>query len=190
MGRKNVPQGAGLRQRRPQQESPEQERAESQRQGYRRGVPRLRGRFQYHDEDGQLLYQVCRYAPDRVMIRRPDGSGQWTHTIEGVRWALYRLPELLRANVDEPVFIVDRERDADRLARLGLVATTQAFGPGQWDEAYNVHLTDRTIVILSTTHPATAPHDRRVAASVITVADGVKWITLPGLEEALGSRWA
>jgi hypothetical protein len=103
---------------------------------------------------------------------------------------LYRLPELLEANYDEPVFVVEREQDADRLARLGLVTTTQAFGLGQWDEAYSAHLADRPIVLLSTTDPASAQHAQLVAGSVIRVADGVTWITSPGIEAGQGvTEW-
>src|SRR5882724_3749136 len=136
-----IAQGGGQRKRRPPRDP--RGRATPQRQGDYERTPLRVGRFNYHDEDGQLLYQVCRSAPERVVIRHPTGPGQWSHTLEGVRLVLYRLPELLEANYDEPVFVVEREQDADCLARLGLVATTQAFGLGQWDEAYSAHLADR-----------------------------------------------
>jgi putative DNA primase/helicase len=188
MSERTIAQGGGLRKHRPPRDP--RGAATPQRQGNRQRTPRLVGRYQYGDEDGQLLYQVCRYAPEHVVIRRPTSPGQWSDTLEGVRLVLYRLPELLEANYDEPVFLVEREQDADRLARLGLVATTQAFGLGQWDEAYQAHLADRPIVLLSTTDPASAQHAQLVAGSVIRVADGVKWITLPGIEAGQGvTEW-
>ena len=51
--------------------------------------------------------------------------------MKGVRRVLYRLPELL-ARPDEPVYVVEGEKDADRLASMGLLATTNSGGAGKW----------------------------------------------------------
>jgi putative DNA primase/helicase len=52
--------------------------------------------YDYCDENGELLYQVCRFEPKDFRPRRPDGK----FTLEGVRRVLYRLPELLKAVAD------------------------------------------------------------------------------------------
>ena len=31
--------------------------------------------YDYQDEDGKLLYQICRYLPNTFKARRPDGNG-------------------------------------------------------------------------------------------------------------------
>lgn len=36
--------------------------------------------YDYTDERGQLLYQVCRYDPKDFKQRRPDGRGSWLWT--------------------------------------------------------------------------------------------------------------
>jgi len=51
---------------------------------------------------------------------------------------LYRLPELLAAPADSIIHIFEGEKDADRGAALGLVATTNPGGAGKW----NGHFTE------------------------------------------------
>jgi hypothetical protein len=71
----------------------------------------------YKDENGVLLYQVCRYEPKAFRQRRPDGNGGWVWAA-GDRRVLYRLPDLLRYP-DATVFFTEGEKDADRIAELG-----------------------------------------------------------------------
>ena len=65
----------------------------------------------------------------------PTSSGGWAWNVKGVRRVLYRLPELL-ARPDETVYVVEGEKDADRLASLGLLATTNSGGAGKWQDQY------------------------------------------------------
>jgi len=58
--------------------------------------------YDYRDEAGKLLFQVCRFDPKDFRQRRPDPSALdgWTWKTTGVRRVLYRLPELLAAVKD------------------------------------------------------------------------------------------
>jgi hypothetical protein len=75
--------------------------------------PRLIRAYDYIDERGELLFQVCRYDPKAFSQRRPDGNGGWLNgkgCMDGVRRVLYRLPELLEAVAcGHPVFVVEGE---------------------------------------------------------------------------------
>ncbi|MEE9906687.1 hypothetical protein LWV33_03125 [Brucella intermedia] len=51
---------------------------------------------------------------------------------EGPR-VLYRLPELIASDRGERVFITEGPKDAETLARFGLIATTNAFGALSWN---------------------------------------------------------
>ena len=86
--------------------------------------------YDYHDEQGKLLMQVVRMEPKTFRQRRPDGDG-WSWSVKDVRLVPYRLPELVAAP-DAVVYLVEGEKDADRLASLGLVATCNAGGAGKW----------------------------------------------------------
>src|SRR5262245_16492864 len=50
--------------------------------------------YDYRDERGDLLFQVCRFEPKTFRQRRPDGKGGWTWSVKGLRRLPYRLPEL------------------------------------------------------------------------------------------------
>jgi putative DNA primase/helicase len=51
--------------------------------------------YDYLDEVGSLLFQVCRMEPKDFRQRRPDGNGGWDWRLGDTRRVLYRLPELL-----------------------------------------------------------------------------------------------
>jgi hypothetical protein len=89
---------------------------------------RLAATYDYKDEKGVLLYQVCRFEPKSFRQRRPDGKGGWVWNLDGVRRVLYRLPELLAAALAALVFIVEGEKDVDSLRAIDLVATTNPAG--------------------------------------------------------------
>jgi putative DNA primase/helicase len=141
---------------------------------------RIVATYDYRDEAGALLFQVVRYAPKTFRQRRPDGSGGWSWRVRGIRQVPYRLPELL-AERDAPVFIVEGEKDADRLARLGLVATCNAGGANTWPDAVNRFFEGRTVYILPDNDAAGRSHAEKVAAALHGIADSVRIVFLPDL---------
>jgi len=137
--------------------------------------------YAYTDEDGATLYEVVRMQPKDFRQRRPDGMGGWMWKLDGIRRVPYRLPELLAANPSETVFICEGEKDADLLASLGLVATTNAGGAGKWRAEYDVQLAGLHVVILPDNDKAGRDHARAVADALSGVAATVKILDLPGL---------
>lgn len=87
--------------------------------------------YDYTDETGALLFQVCRFDPKDFRQRRPDGAGGWTWSVKGVRHVPYRLPGILE-NQDRVVFVVEGERDVDNLWSLNVPATCNPGGAGKW----------------------------------------------------------
>ncbi len=146
----------------------------------RAGGREILATYDYTDERGGLLYQCVRYAPKDFRQRRPDGAGGWQWSLNGTRRVLYRLPELL-ARSDELVFIVEGEKDADNLARLGLLATTNAGGANTWREEYAESLRGRDVVIIPDNDDAGRKHAARVAHSLQKIAARVKILELPNL---------
>ncbi len=84
--------------------------------------------YDYKDENGKILFQRVITKDDGFFLRRPDGAGGWTIDLERIEPIPYRLPELVKAPIDENVYIVDSEDDADVLASHGFVATTWPIG--------------------------------------------------------------
>lgn len=131
----------------------------------RRQIDRV---YPYVDQHGQLRMEIVRFATgepkclprrpavptdlDKDVFTAPDG-GSWIWAGPSLEhdepWdVLYRLPELLAADKSRMVFVTEGERDADSIAELGLVAVTNAFGAGHWDEHHSKWLKDRPVCIV------------------------------------------
>jgi hypothetical protein len=134
--------------------------------------------YDYRNADGKQLFQVVRYFPKGFRQRRPDGAGGWIWNLEGVERALYRLPELLAADERETVYMVEGEKDADRLAALGLVATTNPEGARKWRSEYTAALRGRHVAIVPDNDEAGLRHAELVASALRGVATSVKVVTL------------
>jgi len=142
---------------------------------------RVVARYDYRDETGKLLYQVERYYPKSFRQRRPDGLGGWVYNLDGVRRVPYRLPELRSANGEQAVFLVEGEKDADNLTKMGLVATTNPGGAGKWRDEYTRCLAGRDVVIVTDNDETGRRHGLRVATSLLDVARSVRIIDLSDL---------
>ena len=149
------------------------------------GARRIDATYPYRDEAGDLLFEVVRYEPKDFRQRRPKPGGGWIYNTKGARRVLYRLPELLAADQSKPVFIVAGEKDADRLAAIDLVTTTNVGGegPGKWLQEYNEPLVGRHVVIIPDNDSTGWEHARNVAAQLYGVAASVKVLELTGLPE-------
>ena len=101
--------------------------------------------------------------------------------MQGVRRVLYKLPGLVATPRDIPVYIVEGEKDADRLWSLGLPATTNPGGAGKWLPEFNESLRGRPVGILPDNDEAGRRHAQKVAESLCNVAACVKIVELPGL---------
>ena len=137
--------------------------------------------YDYRDEHGTILFQVVRYEPKGFRQRRPDGKGGWLWNLDGVRRVLYRLPELLAAPPDLWTFIVEGEKDADRLASAGLIATTNPGGAGKWKVVDDMPLHGHGVCILRDNDNAGEAHRDDVARRLYGKAADVRILELPDL---------
>lgn len=100
--------------------------AELQRKGFR-----VVAVYRYEDAAGNLLYENVRLERNnghRVKTfrqRRPDGREGWTQNLAGIQQVPYRLPALA-AGSEQCIDVCEGEKDADRLATLGLLSTSIA----------------------------------------------------------------
>ena len=134
--------------------------------------------YDYVDEAGALLYQIVRKEPKGFRQRRPDGNGGWVWNIEGVRRVPYRLPEWK----DKPiVYIVEGEKDADALWKLGIPATCNPMGAGKWRDDYDQYFKGKRVVIFPDNDVEGEKHAKDVARHLLPVAEAVKIVRLPNL---------
>ena len=139
--------------------------------------------YPYHDEAGMLLYEAVRYIPKDFRLRRPDGSGGWAWDVKDVRRVLYRLPYL---KAQPTAYIVEGEKDADRLVSLGIPATTSATGSTSWRDEYGDQLVSvgiQRVVIIPDNDPSGEGYAVDVATTCLTRGMQVKIVRLPGLSD-------
>lgn len=154
--------------------------------GDERGVPRPKAQapretvYDYCDADGQLRYQVVRRPGKKFPQRRPDGKGGYLQNLDGVERVLYRLPTLI-ARPGERVFVVEGEKDTDRLLGLGLLATTNSGGAGHWQDSHSDVLVGRDVAILPDNDGPGRKHAVVVAKSLEGKARSVRVVELPEL---------
>ena len=138
-------------------------------------------KYDYRDESGKLLYQVVKYEPKDFMFRHPDGKGSWVWNLEGVRRVPYRLHDLLASS--GTVHIPGGEKDCETLIKLGMTATTNPCGEGNWKPEFNEHLKGRKVVVFEDNDKPGRKHGQVVAKSLHGIAEAVKVIAFPELPE-------
>jgi RecA-family ATPase/5S rRNA maturation endonuclease (ribonuclease M5) len=138
--------------------------------------------YEYYDTDGELRYQVLRYHPKTFRQRRPDGKGGWIYNMDGVEALPFNLPEIM-LNPDAPIFIVEGEKAAERLIKLGLVATTSHGGAGKWSDALARYFEGRNVVVMPDNDNAGRRHADQVVRALWGRARAIKRVELDGLPE-------
>ena len=134
--------------------------------------------YPYLDERAEPHFEVVRLEPKDFRQRRSDSD--WG--VKGCRILPYRLPELIEAIAREnPIFIVEGEKDVDRLAKLGAPATCNAGGAGKWRAEHAAFLKGADVVILPDNDEAGRDHAQAVARSLRGIATRIRVAELPNL---------
>lgn len=156
-----------------------------------RKVDKVVATYDYTDERGTLLYQVCRTEPKGFFQRKPQpkgAPGTWDMNLGDVRRVPYHLPELIdEKKKTHPVLIAEGEGKVDLLREMGFVATCAAGGAGKWPVMFGGFLVGRRVVIFPDLDDVGMEHAMRVAASAIwfgadsvrVVRYGMGWDSMP-----------
>jgi hypothetical protein len=115
--------------------------------------------YNYPNADGELQFQKVRNPPghkQRFWCRRPNGSGWIKGLIKDAPRPLYRWPEVLEALAqDREIAIVEGEKDADNLWRIGIPATTNFDGAAdvgkkpKWKPEYSEQLRGARLIVFN-----------------------------------------
>jgi len=144
------------------------------------------GEWIYRDADGNPYLKVVRYRKSDGTKSYPQyhrENGKWIKGKPAGPKIPYRLPELLDADRTEPVFIVEGEKCADRLAKEGVAVTSASEGAGKWTPDLNQHFADRIVWILPDADEPGRKHARRVAANLHGIVREVRIVEISGLNE-------
>jgi hypothetical protein len=140
--------------------------------------------YDYTDKDGKLLYQVVRSVPKDFRIRRIADNGKWVWNLGPVARTLYHLRDILNeGRREEPIFVVEGEKDADRLGELGVIATTSPMGASNWCPTFAENFKGRQLIILPDADEPGARYAETVARSAWGLAREIRIVKLPGLPE-------
>lgn len=96
--------------------------------------------YDYVDENGVLLFKVCRTWDKRFFQCHPsfDSPTGFFWGLGDVRRVPYRLPRLRRAvEAAQTVYVVEGEKDVHAVEKAGGVATCCPMGAGKWREEFN-----------------------------------------------------
>jgi putative DNA primase/helicase len=149
-------------------------RARAQRQ---QATPQVS--YDYKLEDGTPYLRVNRNE-DKSFFQQCWNGSAWVNGAPDGPKIPYRLPELLQAEHDT-VVVVEGEKDADNLAALGFVVTTNSGGARNWSPDLNKHFEDRDIYILPDNDDAGRDHCAQVVRNLFPFARGIQVVNLPGL---------
>lgn len=176
--------------------------------------------YPYTDSNGVLRFEVARIRQadgDKTFRQhrpaKPDGSDQCAFPIRldvpaSLRdTIIYRQRETEEAvRAGKTIYVVEGEKDADTMARMGLTATTNAGGGGKnkWKDAHAEHLKGAAEVVIIPDNDSTGvEHAAEVlrsvgkvakSAYVVNLRDGYKELKPKGdftdLTEAVGDAQA
>ncbi len=145
------------------------------------GHARIEATYDYRDAAGEMRFQVVRFGGKQFKQRRPDGNGGWSWKLGRTARVLYRLPELLTSNRDEWVFVAEGEKDVDRLASVGLIATCNPGGAKKWSKlSDDSALHGRRVVVIADRDAAGREHAADVAMRLQNRAAEIRVLELPG----------
>jgi len=153
-----------------------------QRQAQKSLVPKqyISKIYEYYNADGELGYQILRYEPKTFRQRRPDGKGGWLNSVKDVEPLPYNLMGIMQ-NPDAPIFIVEGEKAADALIKIGFVATTNSGGAGNFKPELADYFVGRNVVILPDNDNAGWQHADKVQRTLWGRASKIKVIGLSDL---------
>ncbi len=142
----------------------------------------LRTDYSYRLADGSPWLTVTRIDYD-------DGSKKFSQkTSRGLKPSedesfvpvSYNLPAIA-AKPDATIYLVEGEKCADTLIDLGLVATCNAGGAGNWRPELNSYFAGRDLVILPDNDDAGEKHLRKLIDNLEEVAESIRVCRLPDL---------
>jgi len=135
--------------------------------------------YNYRDEQGAVRYQVVRKFGKRFMQRRPnDGKGGWEWGLGEIAPLPYDLPRILKAQL---VAVVEGEKDAVNLTRLGMPATCNSGGAGNFKPELAHWFAGKDVAIFPDNDEPGRKHAAAVARLLQPVARSVKIVEIPEL---------
>lgn len=130
--------------------------------------------YQYVDEKGALLFEVCRFPSKRFRQRRPDG--EWK--LDGVQRVPFRLPQVLAS---QEIILCEGEKDVLSCEKLGLTATTTLGGSNSWRDEYAQYFREKDVILIPDNDEAGRKYVLTAGKALLPVARSVRYLELPDI---------
>ena len=136
--------------------------------------------YDYRDMNGTLLHQTVRFDPKEFSQRRPDPEqeGEWIWSLKDIEPVLYRMADWINEGW---VCVVGGEKDADNLLAIGVPATTNPMGEGNWRKSFNKHFRDKKVVIIPDNDQQGENHALEITKNLQKPATELRVLRLPNL---------
>ena len=140
------------------------------------------GAWEYQDATGVTVYRKVRMAQadggKSYRFEHPDGRGGWLPKRGEARPVPYRLPDLIAAPKHAPIYMAEGEKQADKLAGWGLVATSSK----DWRSFdFSGYVQGRTVIILPDNDDQGAKIASEAKEAVERAGGTAHIVELPGL---------
>jgi DNA polymerase bacteriophage-type len=122
--------------------------------------------YYYKDASGAPYLRVERTTTKNFFQFHMEG-GRWVKGAPAGPKIPYHLPDLIAAAPDVPVWITEGEKDADNVAALGLITTTNPGGAGNWCADLNKWFKGKQTAYLLQDHDEKGrQHTAKIAAAL------------------------
>ncbi|MER6605901.1 DnaB-like helicase C-terminal domain-containing protein [Streptomyces sp. NPDC000927] len=114
--------------------------------------------YHYTDENDAFLFATCRCSrkgdgcknPFAQWQKDPSKKSGKSWNLKGVRRVPYRLSALIAAVAEGcTIYVVEGEKDVDRLRSMGYAATSSPLGGGNWIHQFAVFFKGATVVVVA-----------------------------------------
>jgi putative DNA primase/helicase len=133
---------------------------------------RVVAQYDYQRLDGTIVYSVQRWSPKsfRCVPKLPPPGERILYQQKAIWWA---------RESGSPLYIVEGEKDADRLCGLQIPATCNCGGAGKWLPGYSEQLAGCHVVIVADNDMPGRRHARTVAKAIDGHALSVRLLMSP-----------
>ena len=120
------------------------------------------------------IYRYENGEPNRKATKYLDGNwkqfgwfdGEWRPTVKELQNIPYQLEAIHADKSDQLIFIFEGEKDVDRAIQIGLLATCNAGGAGNWKPELNSYLNGAAVCIVPDNDTAGLNHADKVFKSL------------------------
>lgn len=126
--------------------------------------PTVVAQYVYKQANGSPYLRVTRLSNKKFLQAKWDDEDlKWVSGKPDGPKIPYLLPELIKADPAESVWIVEGEKAADYCTKLGMIATTASEGAGSWKPDLNHWFRGRTVFVIPDNDEVGRKHARTIS---------------------------